>query len=179
MPQALPGFDSPAVGFEQPYAMLAACHERVQRTLNLLERLLDHVAKQGHDAHSRSAAADVLRYFDRAAPLHHEDEEKHVFPRLLALGDEPLRDLVRRLQAEHAEMARLWACIRRPLLRWSAGGARDRPSAALRLLAARWQALYRRHIALEESRAFVAAAATMDAAALAGMGAEMQARRRG
>jgi len=26
------------VGFEQPFAMLEACHERVQRTLGLLDR---------------------------------------------------------------------------------------------------------------------------------------------
>ncbi|MEK9803656.1 MAG: hemerythrin domain-containing protein, partial [Curvibacter sp.] len=99
--QALPGFDSPAAGFEQPYDMLTACHERVQRTLALLERLIAHVDRHGHDTQSRSAAADVLRYFDLAAPLHHQDEELHVFPALLAGQDAALQAVVRRLQAEH------------------------------------------------------------------------------
>ena len=67
----LPGFHSPAIGFEQPFEMLSACHERVERTLALFERLVVHVRAQGHDAASRSAAADVLRYFDLAAPHHH------------------------------------------------------------------------------------------------------------
>jgi len=98
MGQVLPGFSSPAAGFEQPYEMLTACHERVQRTLDLLDRLIDHVAQHGLDAQSRSAAADVLRYFDLAAPLHHQDEELHVFPPLLAGEDAALRAVVRRLQ---------------------------------------------------------------------------------
>jgi hypothetical protein len=74
------------VGFEQPFAMLEACHERVQRTLALLARLRVHVREQGADENARQAARDVLRYFDMAAPLHHEDEELHVFPLLLAHG---------------------------------------------------------------------------------------------
>jgi hypothetical protein len=53
------GFDSPSVGFEQPFEMLAACHDRVLRSLALLQRLVDHIDAQGHDAQSRSAAVDV------------------------------------------------------------------------------------------------------------------------
>jgi len=34
---------TPAVGFEQPFEMLAACHERVNRMLALLERLREHL----------------------------------------------------------------------------------------------------------------------------------------
>ncbi|RYY71287.1 MAG: hemerythrin domain-containing protein, partial [Comamonadaceae bacterium] len=81
---ALPGLRSPGVGFEQPFEMLEACHERVQRSLQLLARLCAHVRSQGGDDSAREAARDVLRYFDIAAPLHHEDEELHVFPPLLA-----------------------------------------------------------------------------------------------
>ncbi|RYF75253.1 MAG: hemerythrin domain-containing protein, partial [Comamonadaceae bacterium] len=76
----IPGFNAPGVGFEQPFAMLEACHERVQRTLALLGRLRGHVQAHGADEPARQAARDVLRYFDIAAPLHHEDEELHVFP---------------------------------------------------------------------------------------------------
>lgn len=83
---ALPGFNAPSVGFEQPFAMLEACHERVQRTLALLQRLRAHVLEHGADVPAQQAARDVLRYFDIAAPLHHEDEELHVFPLLLAQG---------------------------------------------------------------------------------------------
>ena len=37
---SLPGFDAPAVGFEQPFEMLLACHDRVRRSLALLGRLV-------------------------------------------------------------------------------------------------------------------------------------------
>jgi hypothetical protein len=42
----LPGFNTPAVGFEQPFAMLEACHERVERTLTLLSRLRSYLREQ-------------------------------------------------------------------------------------------------------------------------------------
>ncbi|MBX9960167.1 MAG: hemerythrin domain-containing protein [Burkholderiaceae bacterium] len=179
MGQVLPGFNSPAAGFEQPYAMLEACHERVQRTLDLLERLIDHVAQHGHDAQSRSAAADVLRYFDLAAPLHHQDEELHVFPPLLAGEDVALQAVVRRLQAEHREMETCWAALRPTLLRWREAGASDAPDATLRAQAARFAQLYAGHIPVEETLVFPGAQAGMDAAHQAAMGQEMQARRRG
>jgi hemerythrin-like domain-containing protein len=178
MGQALPGFGAPAVGFEQPYEMLEACHERVQRTLDLLGRLLDYVERQGHDAQTRSAAADVLRYFDLAAPLHHEDEEKHVFPLLLTQGDAALRAAVQQLQAEHETMSGLWAQLRQPLLRWRETGATDRPDANLRALAQRFRTLYDGHIPREEQLAYPAARTIMDESTQTAMGAEMQARRR-
>jgi hemerythrin-like domain-containing protein len=179
MSQALPGFDAPAVGFEQPYAMLEACHERVQRTLDLLGRLLDYVADQGHDAQTRAAAADVLRYFDLAAPLHHEDEEQHVFPLLLARGDPTVQASVRQLQAEHREMEALWAQIRATLLHWREAGATGRADAALQSGVERFRALYAGHIPREEGVVFPAAQAAMNADEQAAMGREMQARRRG
>ncbi|MDY0108049.1 MAG: hemerythrin domain-containing protein, partial [Giesbergeria sp.] len=83
---ALPGFGGPAVGFDTPFEMLAACHERVLRSLALLQKLQDYLHGHPCDDSARQAARDVLRYFDVAAPLHHEDEELHVFPPLLERG---------------------------------------------------------------------------------------------
>ena len=108
----IPGFDSPAVGFEQPFDMLAACHERVRLSLALLGRLIGHVDAYGHDAKSRSAAIDVLRYFDLAAPLHDQDEELHVFPMLTGSDDAGLTAAVARLRVDHARMEALWAGLR-------------------------------------------------------------------
>jgi len=174
---SLPGFNAPAVGFEQPYAMLEACHERVQRSLDLLGRLADHVAGQGHDAQTRSAATDVLRYFDIAAPLHHADEETHVFPLLLAHGDAPLRAAVQRLQADHRQMEALWAIVRQALLRWREPACQEGVADALRTAIRDFRALYGAHIATEEQQVFPAAQALMDDPALADMSRQMQARR--
>src|SRR5665647_521132 len=66
---------TPAVGFEQPFEMLEACHERVNRMLALLVRLREYLPGHGTDDNARQAARDVMRYFDLAAPHHHQDEE--------------------------------------------------------------------------------------------------------
>ena len=102
---SLPGMHTPGAGFDQPFEMLDACHDRVRRSLDLLARLRSYLRDKGCDDSARQAARDVLRYFDMAAPLHHEDEERHVFPPLLAqTGDAPLLALVRQLQRDPSEI---------------------------------------------------------------------------
>jgi len=174
----LPGFEAPAVGFEQPFEMLEACHERVQRSLDLLQRLIGYLDDHGHDATSRSAAADVLRYFDLAAPLHHEDEERHVFPALAGHADAALQAAIATLRDDHVRMAARWAQARQVLLAW-----RDEPwppalDGASRALLKAFGDAYGAHIALEEGLVYPAARATFDDTGLTRIGAEMQARRR-
>jgi hemerythrin-like domain-containing protein len=101
---------SPSAGFDQPFDMLAGCHERVDRMLRLLRRLRTHLRDVGCDESARQAARDVMRYFDQAAPVHHEDEERHVFPALSAAGLHA--EMVDRLRREHAEMAARWPAVR-------------------------------------------------------------------
>ncbi|CAN7197363.1 hemerythrin domain-containing protein [Acidovorax sp. LjRoot194] len=172
----IPGFNAPGVGFEQPFAMLEACHERVQRTLALLGRLRAHVQTHGADEPARQAARDVLRYFDIAAPLHHEDEELHVFPPLLAQGPAEVVALVQRLLQDHRDMVDDWAAARQPLQallegRAYAFGAAD--GAVLDRFAER----YARHIEDEEQIAYPAAHGLLPGATLQAMGLEMAGRR--
>ncbi len=175
----VPGLRSPAAGFDQPFEMLYACHERVQRTLGLLARLRDHLRHQGADAQAREAARDVLRYFDIAAPLHHEDEELHVFPPLLAHGPAAVVELVQMLQAEHAAMARQWAEARVPLAAVAEGAAGAVPwSPEQEKVLDDFAGLYAEHIVREESVAYPAAQVLLGEGEWAPMGREM-ARRRG
>jgi hypothetical protein len=175
---------APAAGFDQPFEMLLACHERVERMLGLLERLAAHLDAQGCNAAARRAAQDVMRYFDLAGPAHHEDEERHVLPRLATSPDAALCALAERLRDDHRSMSEQWQAVHADLAdvaegRWSA--APDAGSAAQNAArAVRWQgyaALYRDHMGAEEALAFPAARAGLGAAALAAMGAEMAARR--
>ncbi|MDR0226875.1 MAG: hemerythrin domain-containing protein [Burkholderiaceae bacterium] len=173
---ALPLWRGPAVGFEQPFEMLEACHERVQRTLALLQRLCLHLRERGCDEDARQAARDVLRYFDQAAPLHHEDEERHVFPPLLEGGDAPTVALVHRLQREHGEMAADWARARLPLMGLAEGrltgfGGYDEA------LFEHFAACYAGHIEMEERLAYPPTRGLLPAPAQAAMGQEMAARR--
>jgi hemerythrin-like domain-containing protein len=166
---------APAAGFDEPFEMLLACHERVQRMLQLLQRLGSHLAEQGCDANARQAARDVMRYFDIAGPAHHEDEERHVFPALLAEGRPEGVALVQRLHHDHGVMAQAWSAIRDDLQAVS-----DGRSLGLAPASARWQqfaGLYADHIRAEEGEAYPAARALLDAQRLRTMGAEMAARR--
>lgn len=182
----IPGFNAPGVGFEDPFAMLQACHERVQRTQDLLARLRAHVLQHGADGDARHAARDVLRYFDIAAPLHHQDEELHVFPllRANAPADAELQALVRRLQQDHVCMTADWAAARAPL-QALVDHAETADVAAPPFFFSpqdiasldRFASRYGEHIAAEEGLAYPAAMQLLPPTALAAMGREMAARR--
>jgi len=175
----LPGFQSPAAGFEAPFEMLTACHERVERTLSLLERLQRHVLEHGCDAQARQAIADVLRYFDMAAPLHHQDEELHVFPALLAGTDTDAADVARQLIAQHRQMERLWATMRVVLADLLACEVSP-PESCSGLqpeLVDTFCLAYRAHIRLEEDTAYPAARTLLAAGQLNIMGDDMRQRR--
>lgn len=167
---------SPAAGFEQPFEMLEACHERVQRMLTLLERLRAHLKEHGADAQAQQAARDVMRYFDIAAPHHHQDEELHVFPRLLALGDARIQAVVQRLQRDHLAMESNWQRARQVLV-LVAEGRIDTPAPEDDAALDAFASLYGEHIAAEEDIAYPAARALMDATDIAAAGQEMMRRR--
>ena len=173
---SLPGFESPAVGMEQPFEMLHACHDRVRRSLALLGRLIAHIDQHGEDERSRSAAQDVLRYFDIAAPLHHQDEELHVFP-ALADADAELRAAVLKLHEDHEQMESLWLRLRLVLVAWSSAAASGGVSDEARSLASQFEALYGMHLKIEEKLVFPAARRRMGDAALAAMSDDMRRRR--
>lgn len=170
---------TPSAGFDEPFEMLAACHARVQRSLDLLSRLVAHVRTHGADTQAADAARDVLRYFDIAAPAHHEDEERHVFPPLLASGDAALVAAVQRLRRDHVAMADGWQRLR-PWLQRVAAREPATPESidALDAAARHFAGLYLEHLVTEDGLVFPAARERSDPATTAAMGDEM-ARRRG
>ena len=97
---ALPSFDDPV-------AVLRACHERMLEHCDLLERLVTHVADKGPDMEASSAAAKVYRYFSTAAQHHHQDEEQDLFP-LLARQSMKIADLAFALRKDHERLEALW-----------------------------------------------------------------------
>lgn len=174
----LPSDDLSAAGFDQPFGLLRGCHARIARMDALLLRLIDHVAAHGADAQAQQAAHKVLRYFDLAAPLHHEDEERHVFPALRQHAGQALAlaAVLDRLEAEHGELAALWPPMRAWLLQVQDGTAQPAVQ-ALTATAQRFSALHATHIAVEDAQIFPAALACMATAQLAAMGQDMAARR--
>lgn len=171
-----PPAPTPGAGFERPFELLQDCHERLQRMLRLLQRVRAHLASKGCDAQARQAAADLMGYFDAAAPAHHEDEERLVFAPLLAAGAHV--QTVQRLQREHLEMAALWPQVRAVLDRVAAGTWQAFDPDDEGTLEA-YSRLYDWHLAAENELVFPAAAALLDDAARAAMGRELARRRAG
>lgn len=175
----MPGHRAPAAGFEAPFEMLGACHERVERLLGLLTKLQQHVLLRGWDESVASAARDVMRYFDQAAPLHHEDEERHVFPPLLAGDDAALRRVVQGLQQDHRDMETAWVAARGVLASVaqtpSPGWAHFSPQETATLTD--FARLYDRHLREEDGLVYPAAQAGLSPEALQAMSADMMRRR--
>ncbi|MDO4795581.1 MAG: hemerythrin domain-containing protein [Brachymonas sp.] len=150
-----------AASFDEPLTLLHACHDRVHERCALLQKLWQHMATHGADTQAQDAAANILRYFDVAAPHHHEDEERHVFPVLLASGDAQLEQCARTLLQQHQDMAATWQQLR-PLLQAAQQGQTPDLAAHAGLIE-QFLALYEAHIALEEEVAFPAGFAAMPA----------------
>ncbi len=175
----LPGHRAPAVGLEAPFEMLVACHERVHRSLDLMARLQQHLADKGVDDGARSAARDVMRYFDIAAPLHHQDEELHVFPPLLAGPDTAAHAMVRKLIDDHRQMEQAWVSARAVLQcivnADTSVGLVLTPAQTVQLN--HFASLYGQHIQDEEHLVYPAAKAAIVPAALNAMSQDMMHRR--
>lgn len=174
IPVSLPGMKAPAAGFDSPFEMLADCHERVRRSLALLQRLVGHVTDHGADGQAQAAARDVLRYFDVAAPAHHEDEERHLVPLLSASPDAGLVEAATRLLSDHETIRAAWQALR-PRLAEIAEQTRCTDLGALGAAAQRFVDVHAGHLELEDGTVFPAGAKLHpDPAA---MGREMAARR--
>ncbi len=100
-----------APDFDQPLAVLKHCHDRIRKQLRTLDNL-SALENAGQNPEARQAAESVLRYFDEAAPLHHEDEENDLLPMLqqTATGDDAatLAALLPGILAEHQQMDLAW-----------------------------------------------------------------------
>ncbi|QIL81996.1 hemerythrin domain-containing protein [Diaphorobacter sp. HDW4A] len=178
---SLPGLRSPGVGFEQPFEMLDACHDRVQRSLQLLVDLRVYLRANGCDDSVRQAARDVQRYFDIAAPLHHQDEELHVFPALKqrCADDAHLQSLVLQLQQDHEDMHRLWSDAVRNALAAIVSGAQDRFTESQESAFDVFAQCYARHLKMEDEVAYPQARLVVSEDEQQTMGREMAARRQG
>ena len=178
-PVLMPGHRAPAAGFEAPFEMLATCHDRVERMLALQKKLQQHLLAKGCDEPARQAARDVMRYFDLAAPVHHQDEELHVFPPLLAGPDAALRELVRRLMQDHRQMETAWVQARRALM-----AIADSPASgwtpltpAQTAVLEQFAALYRHHLDDENNVVYPAAESLLPPDAVQAMSEDMMQRR--
>ena len=168
---------TPAVGFEMPLHMLAACHGRSVAQCASLKRLVEHLCRHEADRPAQEAAAAVMRHFDTAAVHHHADEEMDLFPALIEsmAGSDAvcLRELTASLTAEHRELERRWRALRLRLEQMAGGQAATLPSEDVDEFIDR----YERHIAREEAELLPMAGRLLGDAEVARIGLAMRARR--
>lgn len=143
---------SPVPGLPN-FEALDRTHARVLEVLGQLDRLLQHLDDNGPDAVAQASAKEIHAFFAGSAREHHADEERLVFPALLASGDAELVQNIRRLQQDHGWLEEDWLELA-PQIEAIAQGYSWYDLATLRHALPVFSALYQEHIALEESMVY-------------------------
>ena len=138
------------------FESLDRAHREVLEVLADFERLLKHVDENGADAMARASAQHIRQFFSAPARQHHAEEEQRVFPDLLASGDAELVQHVQRLQQDHGWLEEDWKELSLQI-EAIANGYDWYDLNLLRQALPVFTALYREHIALEESVVYPAA----------------------
>ncbi|MFO7746710.1 MAG: hemerythrin domain-containing protein [Orrella sp.] len=144
------GVDGAVTKTDEPVDMLSASHDRIRRQCRTLIKLQAHIDKHGADDQAQRAASRVMRYFDEAVVLHHEDEEQDVFPALTAAATAvelpTTLSLCARLTQEHAKMGYGWQNVREHLEPIAKGEKHHLPQA----LVLQFTHAYEKHTDLED-----------------------------
>ncbi len=93
--------------WDDPIEMLYACHGKVKNFCQQLQRLPDYLAEHGCNTAAQQAIAQITTYFNRAAPLHHADEEQNFFP-ALAQYHPAAQATIDALEQQHIELHQHW-----------------------------------------------------------------------
>jgi hemerythrin-like domain-containing protein len=170
-------------GFDEPVDMLEDCHRRVERFLDALCRVGSESPAE-LDAQWRALLEGALNYFRDAAPLHTQDEEVSLFPRLRDVADADVAaaalDAIATLEDDHERAQPLHDRLELVGRRWLEAGVIEAEE-QLRFAAdaAALRDLYRDHIRTEEEVVFTAARSVLTSEQLASVGHEMKVRRHG
>ncbi|MNK45537.1 Pyridoxine/pyridoxamine 5'-phosphate oxidase [compost metagenome] len=171
-----PLFDS-VPGFDQPIAVLKHCHDKIRKQLTTLQNLLGHLAQHGNTTDAQQAAKAVLQYFNKAAHLHHDDEEQDLMPMLqaTATGDDAalLATLVPEILADHQRMDQAWLTLRPELDAIAAGTGKQLSADGV----AAYVAAYQAHMSKEEGQLAPMAKRLFSAQQMEQLGTAMQRRR--
>jgi pyridoxamine 5'-phosphate oxidase len=166
-----------APDFDQPIAVLKHCHGRIRKQLATLEKLLAHLPEHGADQQARQAASAVLRYFEKAAHLHHDDEEQDLIPmlRAVAQGEDAatLQALAPVILQDHKDMDAMWQDLHEQLAAIADGSGAQLSSAAVQ----RFSQRYLGHMEREESMVAPMALRLFSPQQMAQLGQAMQRRR--
>jgi len=174
---SLPTTTSPDAGTADGFTALDACHRKTLSMLDELSTLVTEVERGELDHACMARAAKIASFFSSTPPEHHADEERHVFPALVAGGNPQIVQTVLRLQQDHDWLEEDWFELG-PHVQAIAAGQLSYDVDFLREGVEVLAALYRDHIELEESLIYPEARAHMPDRQRREMGREMAARHR-
>jgi hemerythrin-like domain-containing protein len=165
LPGNLPGFD-------EPLALLRACHSRILDHCDLLETVAARLREGTVDDTTRDAARKVVSYFGTSARQHHQDEEQDLFP-LLIRQSLKLAELIHGLKQAHTELDALWAALEPELKRFPNVSDQD----AFIEQVSRYCELNREHIKRENMEFLPLADSSLSSRQLKDIGVAMAGRR--
>jgi iron-sulfur cluster repair protein YtfE (RIC family) len=160
---------------QEALSWLLACHQRIRHFTALAQTLA--VTHDATPEDAKEAALAVHRYFTVALPLHEQDEELSLLPRLI--GKDPTLDQqLGLMQQEHRQVDAVLSEML-PILARIAQDPNQRAIhvGGLKTQVKQLEALWQPHLLREETIIFTAAEASLDAAIKDLIMQEMKARR--
>lgn len=130
-------------------------HQQIAAMLARLSQLSLDLAEQGTTLPLRQEARAVRDWLAKEAREHHLDEERHIFPPLMASGDEELMHVTRLLVQDHGWLEENWLSIQ-PELTAAVEGFTTFNAESLKETTRLFCQLYADHMLLEESVAYPA-----------------------
>lgn len=165
-------------GFDDPLGMLADCHRRIERFLNVLDLVRTRAKGRALNEEESSAVKGSLDYFRSGGRRHTADEEESLFPRLRGQLSAADFKEIESLEHEHQTADALHMEVDRLYTRWlSAGALNEADTARLASAVEELVRMYAGHIRLEEDVVFPRAAQVLNAGEVQAMGHEFRRRR--
>ena len=169
---------SAADRLEPPLDVLAAWHRQGQGVFVTMRRLAKDAPALSVDEVAQRNAQSVLAFFDRSIEVHHEDEERDLFPALIEsmAGSDPvcLREMIAGLTDEHRALAAAWRDLRPDFAALAAGTPWALDADLVETMILQCERLFRR----EDEELLPMASRLLSDEARAGIFAGMLARRR-
>jgi hypothetical protein len=153
MSAATPAAPPPAAGAAEPIAGFSRCHESI---LGHLETLAGLPALLEPAARARRIAEETQRFFRAAVYEHHQEEERELFPAVLASAIESeehqrVQVIVTQLTAEHREVEVLFERLEPALKKVAKGHDPEMPGAEFGADVKRLVQRYEGHATFEET----------------------------
>jgi pyridoxamine 5'-phosphate oxidase len=165
-------------GYDRPIAMLRDCHRRIRHFVAILRQVAHHAKGYQPNEDQQAAVLAALRYFRTSGPLHTQDEEQSLFPRLLQRASTEVIATINQLELEHREAEELHRRIEELYQNWmSEFGLNSIEEEELISATDALEAFYLRHTEIEENVAFSAAETLLNGSEQGTIGEEFAARR--